>query len=234
VANAVAGHQFGRRVAVAALVLAVAACGSAPPSAPASGAVVTPAPVATPAVETQAPSEVTLPATTPPTVSPSESQPPDAGGGTSAGDVPDNAVFLTYHGTNPSFSIQYVEGWQVSQEPEGVAIRDKDSSETVAIVAAQADVPAYVASADLPFLQTQPGFKLVQQDTVKVGSSRYVHLVYHLPAPPDPVTGKQVPSTVDRYYVPGPNGLAVVSLSTPAGVDNVDAFRQMIESFRWS
>jgi hypothetical protein len=69
---------------------------------------------------------------------------------------------------------------------------------------------------------------------VKVGGSIYVHLVYHVPAPPDPVTGKQVPSTVDRYYVPGPNGLAIVSLSTPDGVDNVDAFRQMIESFGWS
>jgi hypothetical protein len=42
-----------------------------------------------------------------------------------------------------------------------------------------------------------------------------------------------VPSTVDRYYVPGSAGLAVVTLSTPDGVDNVDAFRRMIESFRW-
>jgi hypothetical protein len=43
-----------------------------------------------------------------------------------------------------------------------------------------------------------------------------------------------VPSTVDRYYVPGPTGLAIVSLATPKGVDNVDAFRQMIESFTWA
>jgi hypothetical protein len=48
------------------------------------------------------------------------------------------------------------------------------------------------------------------------------------------VTGKSVASTVDRYYVPGAGSLAVVTLSTPTGVDNVDAFRQMIESFRWS
>jgi len=39
---------------------------------------------------------------------------------------------------------------------------------------------------------------------------------------------------VDRYYVPGPAGLAIVSLSTPDGVDNVDAFRQMIASFAWA
>jgi hypothetical protein len=51
---------------------------------------------------------------------------------------------------------------------------------------------------------------------------------------PDAVTGKQVPLTVDRYYVPGAGGLAIVSLATPVGVDNVDAFRAMIASFRWS
>jgi hypothetical protein len=166
--------------------------------------------------------------------SPSASQEPDTGGGTTSGDVPDNAVFLTYRGGGPAFSIQYVEGWQVNQQPDGVVIRDKDSSETVAIVAPQADVAGYVASTDLPALQAQSGFKFGKQDTVTIGGKSYVHLVYHLPAPPDPVTGKQVPSTVDRYYVPGPSGLAVVSLSTPDGVDNVDAFRQMIESFKWS
>ena len=165
---------------------------------------------------------------------PSQSQPPDTGGRTTSGDVPDNAVFLTYRGGNPAFSIQYVEGWQVGQQPDGVNVRDKDSSETVAIVAPQADVAGFVASTDLPALQAVPGFKLAKQDTVTVGGTSYVHLVYHVPAPPDPVTGKQVLSMVDRYYVPGPNGLAVVSFSTPDGVDNVDAFRQIFESFKWS
>jgi hypothetical protein len=160
------------------------------------------------------------------------SQPPDTGGGLS-GDVPDNAVFLTYQGGSPAFAIKYVEGWQVVQNPDGVVIRDKDSSETVALVPPQSDVAGYVSSTDLPALQAKSGFSLIKQDSVPIGSSDYVHLAYHLPAPPDPVTGKQVPSTVDRYYVPGPNGLAIVSLSTPDGVDNVDAFRTMIESFAW-
>ena len=167
------------------------------------------------------------------TASDAASAVPESGGTTAAGDIPDNAVFLTFHGTSPVFSIQYVEGWQVTRQSDGVVIRDKDSSETVTVVA-PADVATYLASTDLPALRAQSGFKLVTQDTVKVGATRYVHLVFHLPAAPDPVTGKEVPSTVDRYYVPGPTGLAVVSLSTPDGVDNVDAFRQMIESFKWS
>jgi hypothetical protein len=223
------GLRAGLLSAVAVLVVAGCASGSTltpPPSAAASASPTGPAASvdSNPSASDAGPSA---------DASPSASAEPESGGTTAKGDIPDNAVFLTFHGTNPVFSIQYVEGWQVTRQPDGVVIRDKDSSETVAIVALT-DIPAYVTSTDLPMLQAQAGFKLIKQDTVKIGSTSYVHLVFHLPAAPDPVTGKQVPSTVDRYYVPGPTGIAVISLSTPDGVDNVDAFRQMIGSFKWS
>lgn len=210
---------------VPAIGLILSGCGSAAAPRPATTAVATPGA-----------------ATTPPAESPSGSQPAapqptdaatEAPGGDTSGDVPDNAVFLTYHGSGPAFSIQYVEGWQVTRQPDGVLIRDKDSSETVTIAAPQPDVAAYVQSTDLPSLQAQPGFAFIKQDSIKVGGSSYIHLLFHQLSPPDSVTGKQVPQTVDRYYVPGPNALAIVSLATPDGVDNVDAFRQMIESFAW-
>ena len=169
-----------------------------------------------------------------PGVSQSGSQAPEPSGGTTTGDIPDNAVFRTYHGTNPTFSIDYVEGWQVTQQTDGVTARDKDSSEAVVIVASQTDVEKYVTATDLPALQGQTGFQLVKQDKVAAGGSNYVHLAYHVTSPPDPVTGKQVPLTVDRYYVPGPGSLATVTLATPDGVDNIDAFRIMIASFTWS
>jgi hypothetical protein len=220
--------RAARLIAVAASAVLLAACGAGSSTPPSASATTTAAPRSSASGSPVGP-------VTPdqPSESPTTSQAPEGGGGTSSGDIPDNAVFLSYQGTNPAFTIQYVEGWQVTPQPDGVVIRDKDSSETVAVVAPQADVASYVSTTDLPALRAQAGFALAKQDTVKVGTSSYVHLVFHLPAPPDPVTGKQVPSTVDRYYVPGVNGLAVVSLSTPDGVDNVDAFRQMIESFRW-
>lgn len=170
------------------------------------------------------------------TSQPSVASPPslEPSGGTTSGDIPDNAVFLDYHSASPAFSIQYVEGWQVTSQLDGVVIRDKDSSEAVVIVASQPDVSGYVASTDLPALQAQAGFRLVKQDTVVVGALTYVHLAYNVTSPPDAVTGKQLPLAVDRYYVPGSGGLAIVILATPGGVDNVDAFRQMIESFAWS
>ena len=159
---------------------------------------------------------------------------PDASGGTTTGDIPDNAVFLTYQSANPAFAIQYVEGWQITPQPAGVAIRDKDSSETVAIVGSKADVAGYVASTDLPALQAQAGFQLVQQDTFTAGAASYIHVAYHVTSPPDAVTGKQVALAVDRYYVPGSGGLAIVTLATPSGVDNIDQFHRMIASFAWS
>ncbi len=177
---------------------------------------------------TPAPSVASVPAAAP---SPA-SQEPDSG--PAAGDVPDNAVFLNYKDTAHGFSIQYVEGWLVTPTTDGVGIRDKDSSELVQVVAPQADVAGYVSGTDVPALRAEAGFKLLKQDTVSVKGQDLVHLTFEIPSPPDPVTGKQVPSTVDRYYVPGSTGLAMVSLSTPKGVDNVDAFRQMIESFKWA
>ena len=169
----------------------------------------------------------------PGSTAPGESQAPDTGGGTTSGDVPDNAVFLTYQQTALGFSIQYVEGWQVTTRPDGVVIHDKDSSETVTVTKLPTDVAAYIKSTDLAALEAAAGFKVIKQDTVKVAGATYDHLAYHVLSPADPVTGKQVPSTVDRYYVPGSSQLAIISLSTPDGVDNVDAFRQMIESFGW-
>jgi len=57
------------------------------------------------------------------------------------------------------------------------------------------------------------------------------------PTPPtsaaNPVTGKRVLLLVDRYVVPGAGRYAVADLGTPKGVDNVDAYRMMVGSFRW-
>ena len=47
------------------------------------------------------------------------------------------------------------------------------------------------------------------------------------------MTGKRVTLVVDRYYLSHSGKEAIVDLATPQGVDNVDAYRLMIESFRW-
>jgi hypothetical protein len=226
--------RFVRLLAVPTIGLLVVACAGTGAPTPGSASVRPSgsAPVVSPTASPLG--AASAPASSAASPTPDLSQASEAPGGTTKGDIPDNAVFLTYKGGTPAFAIQYVEGWQVTPQAAGVVIRDKDSSETVTVVARQADVAGFVAATDLPSLQAQAGFGLVRHDTVKVGGTSYVHLVFDQQSPPDSVTGKQVPQTVDRYYVPGPAGLAIVSLATPNGVDNVDAFRQMITSFKWS
>ena len=45
--------------------------------------------------------------------------------------------------------------------------------------------------------------------------------------------GKRVTLIVDRYYLTHGSRQAIVDLGTPQGVDNVDAYRRMIQSFTW-
>jgi hypothetical protein len=56
---------------------------------------------------------------------------------------------------------------------------------------------------------------------------------YSTSSAPNPVTGKQVLLIVDRYQLSKGPTVATVDLGTPKGVDNVDAYRMMINSFRW-
>ena len=53
------------------------------------------------------------------------------------------------------------------------------------------------------------------------------------PGPADPVTGKKVSLMVDRYVLAKGGKVATVDLASLPGVDNVDAYRMIIESFRW-
>ena len=68
---------------------------------------------------------------------------------------------------------------------------------------------------------------------IALPAGRGFKVVYTTESAPNAVTGKRVTLVVDRYYVWQAGRRAVVDLGTPQGVDNVDAYRLMIESFRW-
>ena len=58
-----------------------------------------------------------------------------------------------------------------------------------------------------------------------------IKVTYTTVSAPNPVTGKRVTLIVDRYYFWHGRQVAVLDLGTPQGVDNVDAYRLMSESF---
>jgi hypothetical protein len=129
--------------------------------------------------------------------------PPSEAESAVTGDIPDNQTFLVFHDAPAGYSIRYPEGWARKGSGNDVTFREKANVIHVAVHPGSA--------------QAKPGEKV----TVKRTSAA------------DPVTGKRLPLTVDRYEFERGGKVAVVELSTPVGVDNVDAYRLISESFQW-
>jgi hypothetical protein len=149
------------------------------------------------------------------------------------GDIPDNQVFLTYRNTGSGYSIKYPEGWTQQGSAGDVSFKDKNNVVHIVVGKGAAATTASVAT-DLKALKAStPTLRFQAPQTVSLGSARAVKASYTTESPPNPVTGKRVTLIVDRYVLAGGGKRAVVDLGTAKGVDNVDAYRMMIQSFRW-
>lgn len=149
------------------------------------------------------------------------------------GDIPDNQVFLVFTNSIGRYSIKYPEGWTQSGADRNVTFRDKNNLVHVVIASGSTPTPASV-SAQLDALKTSdPTLTFTAPKTITVGGRPAVKAVYTTESAPNPVTAKRVTLIVDRYELAHAGRVAVVDLGTPKGVDNVDAYRMMIESFRW-
>jgi hypothetical protein len=147
-----------------------------------------------------------------------------------AGDIPDNQVFLVFRNGRAGYSMKYPEGWAQLGSDNAVVFRDKNN--IIRIVVSRAAAPAVAGVRH--DLQRLKGVRVVAAPhPIGLTGSRALKVVYSTESARNAVTGKRVTLVVDRYYVWRGGRLAVVDLGTPRGVDNVDAYRLMIESFRW-
>jgi hypothetical protein len=80
---------------------------------------------------------------------------------------------------------------------------------------------------------SDPTLKAGTPTTIALRGGPAIKVVYTTESAPNPVTGKRVTLTVDGYVLAHSGRVATVDLGTPVGVDNVDAYRRMIESFKW-
>jgi hypothetical protein len=119
------------------------------------------------------------------------------------GDIPDNQTFLLYREPKAGYSIRYPEGWARTGSGSDVTFQEKANTIHLAV---RKGAP-----------NGKPG--------TKVTFSRMTA--------PDPVTGKRLKLLVDRYEYGKGGKVAVLELATPEGVDNVDAYRLISESFKW-
>ena len=149
------------------------------------------------------------------------------------GDIPDTQAFLTYANRRAGYSIVYPEGWTRKGSTNDVTFSDKNN--LVHIVVAKAGAPTAVGvAAELKQLRhATPSLSFKPPTPIQLTSGAAIKTTYTTLSAPNPVTGKGVLLVVDRYEFAKAGKRATVDLGTPKGVDNVDAYRRMINSFRW-
>jgi hypothetical protein len=157
---------------------------------------------------------------------------PDARSATT-GDIPDNQVFLVFSSKAARFSIKYPEGW--TQNGSGYSRTFRDKNNLVRILITRGAIPTVrsVATQLDGLKKSDPMLTFGTPQTVNLRSGAAIKVVYTTQSAPNPVTGKRVKLVVDRYELANGGRVATVDLGTPKGVDNVDAYRMMIESFLW-
>jgi hypothetical protein len=165
---------------------------------------------------------------------PSSSSAPAEAQSAAQGDIPDNQVFLRFQNPRAGYSIKYPEGWSQKGGGSLVAFSDKSNSVKIAVTRGAAPTVGSVAAELRAQAAKDPTLKPGTPQQIRVGPNRAIHVVYHLQGAPDPVTGKKPTLMVDRYVLQSKGRVATVDESSPVGVDNVDAYRLIIESFRWS
>jgi hypothetical protein len=150
-----------------------------------------------------------------------------------AGDIPDNQQFLVYKNRQAGYSIKYPEGWARKGSPNDLTFADKDNQVHVAV--SQGSLPSTAAAkAELErSLPSSAQLKIKTAQTETISGQKAIHITYDELGPPDPVTGKRLTLMVDRFVLARGGKVAIVDESTPVGVDNVDAYRLIIESFTW-
>lgn len=151
-----------------------------------------------------------------------------------SGDIPDNQAFVKYK-SPLGFSIKVPEGWARQEQANDVSFSDKYNRLQVT-VKAQPSSPslASIKANEVNALQKSPSavrIASVKQLALPAGSTIVVH--YSANSDVNKVTNKAIRLDNENYYLWKAGKLAVLTLSAPAGADNVDQWQLMAKSFTW-
>ena len=186
-----------------------------------------PPPTTTTAATTTAPPASSVPATTA-SAAPSPLQAEAKAAAT--GDIPDNQVFLRFRDPGAGYTMKYPEGWAQQGSGSTVTFRDKNNIVRIVVKPGGAVTPA---DAKHDLVAVTGAAVSSGPAATTIGGRPAIRVSYATRSAANAVTGKRLTLAVDRYYLWHGSKLAVVDLGTPRGVDNVDAYRLMIESFTW-
>jgi hypothetical protein len=146
-----------------------------------------------------------------------------------AGDIPDNQVYVRYAPPGGGFSVRVPEGW--ARTAAGGAVTFTDKLNAVRMESARASAPLGVAEAR----GMAPGGAMgVKASAVSRSAGPATRLTYLARSAPDPVTGKTRLDAVERYTFFRGGRRVVLTLSGPKGADNVDPWRIVTDSLRFT
>jgi len=180
-----------------------------------------------PAPQSEAQSQAQAPEAGPETETPSEAE------SAATGDIPDNQVFLTFSNRPAGYSIRYPEGWARRGAGNDVTFQEKGNVIHIVVAKGGAVTPASAVAELERLRQGDPTVKVGKPERLTIAGAPVIKVTYTRLSAPDPVTGKRLPLTIDRYIYAHGGKVATVDLGTPVGVDNVDAYRLISQSFRW-
>ncbi len=151
------------------------------------------------------------------------------------GDIPDDQVFITYKSPK-GFSMKVPEGWARSDTADGVAFADKYGRIDLSSTAVKkAPSEASIQSGEVAALKADGhAVDVKKMRTLKLPAGRTVAVDFLSNSDTNPVTGRKIRLENRRlYFVQGGKEVAL-TLSAPAGADNVDQWTMMAKSFRWT
>jgi hypothetical protein len=182
---------------------------------------------------TPATSSATTPVAKPTCGSSSSSAASSEAASTAAGDIPDNQQFLSFHNRAAGYTISYAEGWARSGNGSDVTFRDKSNTITIKVAPGPQPTPASITSELKREAASDPCLTPGHPQSTSAGPNQVIKVTYTTEGQKSSVTGQRPKITVDRYVYSKGGRVATVDLATPVGVDNVDAYRMISESFRW-
>ncbi len=152
------------------------------------------------------------------------------------GDIPDTVAYVPYTWPGRGLTVSIPEGWSRTNSASAVVFTDKLNTIRVAKLPATGPVTVGSAqSADVPQLAAMTkGFRLQSVSTVSRPAGPAVRIAYLGYSKPDPVTGKFGVLAVERYEFAHKGTRVVLVLSAPNGSDNVDPWRKVTSSLRFT
>jgi hypothetical protein len=150
------------------------------------------------------------------------------------GDIPDNQAFVTFQGHG--FALKVPEGWSRSARAGTTSFVDKYNGIAVTISRrAVAPTVSAVTRSELVQLKAMTrGFANPTIAAVSRPAGTGVLIRYQASSAPSSVTGRRIADDVERYELWRAGRLAIVTLQAPHGSDNVDAWKLVTSSLRWT